>query len=167
MRTFYYHIRRYWLYFLAIPILVTLFSSLRVQNVITIEVFVSLVLTTVTLFISLINYYQNNDRFFKELFTDFNKRYDEMNEGLEKIQGEEKLNSQQHQLIIDYLNLCSEEYMWVRKGRIPFHIWESWKNGIKVHFQKTCIADIVRKERNLWKSSYYGFLDSLDIKAML
>ncbi len=64
-------------------------------------------------------------------------------------------------MLIDYLNLCAEEYMWVLKGRIPEHIWDSWKNGIKEHYENLAIKEVFEDEMIKWKSSYYGFFDEL------
>jgi len=132
-----------------------------------IEVFFGVLASLITLFISLINYHKTNDEFFKELFTEFNVRYNEMNDILDHIKGTEILNDAQRTTIIDYLNLCAEEYMWVRKGRIPFHIWKSWMNGMRLHFEKPCIKEIVEKESRFWKSSYYGFLETVFIQQII
>ncbi len=53
------------------------------------EIFLGAVATVITLFISVINYYHANDQFFKELFTEFNLRYDKLNGILNEIKEEE------------------------------------------------------------------------------
>jgi hypothetical protein len=117
--------------------------------------------TTITIFISIINYFQTSDKFFKELFTEFNQRYDRMNCFLNQVKENAPLNADDEQRIIDYLNLCAEEYMWVKKGRLPMDIWNSWKNGIIFHLKKESIRNIFIEEQRLWRSSYYGFFEEL------
>ncbi len=41
--------------------------------------------TLITLFLTVVNYYQSNDKFFKDLFTEFNLRYDKMNNFLNSL----------------------------------------------------------------------------------
>ncbi|MHA7128633.1 hypothetical protein [Algoriphagus namhaensis] len=75
------------------------------------------------------------DKSFKELFNEFNKRFDNMNEDLNLIYNKNFLSFHgssrtSESIIIDYLNLCAEEYYWFKKGRIDLKVWESWKKGI-------------------------------------
>lgn len=52
-------------------------------------------------------------RLFKELFQEFNRRYNHMNGHLYKIKFKESLLSEEDKLfLIDYFNLCSEEYLF-------------------------------------------------------
>ena len=125
------------------------------------EIYFAGIATLITIFISIINYNRANDEFFKELFTEFNQRYDALNGFLFQINETDILTDTDKKRIMDYINLCSEEYMWVKKGRIPHHIWNSWKNGIELHLKKSPIRQVFEQERNLWKSSYYGFFDDL------
>ena len=37
--------------------------------------------------------------------------------------------------MIEYVNLCSEEFALWEQGRIPAEIWEIWTNGIAEHFE--------------------------------
>lgn len=154
--------KRYWLWICILGLVILTLTILRSTQSISIEIFLGLSLTCITLFISIINHFQNSDKFFKELFTDFNKRYDGLNNFLNQIKDDQKLTEVEKQRVIDYLNLCAEEYMWVKKGWIPEHIWTSWKNGIKLHQSKSPIKEVFEEERRLWKSSYYGFFDEID-----
>jgi hypothetical protein len=65
------------------------------------------------------------------------------------------------QKVVEYLNLCSKEYMWVKKGRIPTDIWESWKNGIKANLANPVIQSIYNEEQAKWRYSYYGFFEAM------
>jgi len=57
-----------------------------------------------------------------------------MNNYLNNVSDESIIStSEDRQKVINYLILCAEEYMWVKKGRIPTDIWANWKVGIKHH----------------------------------
>ena len=85
------------------------------------------------------SYKSDNDKIFKELFKEFNEKYDnKFNDGLEDIEiqylkdNNFVLDSNQKKLVVDYLNLCAEEYLWyelekdTRKG---MEIMGKW-NGV-------------------------------------
>jgi len=59
------------------------------------------ILTLLTLFITIINLYQSNDKFFKGLFADFNQRYDAMNNFLNQVKPDAPL------LVEDRQHFCS------------------------------------------------------------
>ena len=57
-------------------------------------------------------------RLFKDLFTDFNCRYDKMNDTLENIRaGNGRNGAEVKKTLVDYFNLCAEECLFFR-GRI-------------------------------------------------
>jgi hypothetical protein len=96
-------------------------------------------------------------KLFHELFREFNRRYDELNEGLNRIARDTSvtLTEQDCQTLFDYFNLCAEEYLYFKNGFIEQSVWDSWLNGMR-HFAE------VEKIRRLWESearqnSYYGF----------
>lgn len=76
------------------------------------------------------------DRLSKELFFEFNKRYDNINHSLYKIEkkckslkdleNKPKLESK----LNDFFNLCAEEHYWHKKGRIDEFIWNAWSDGM-------------------------------------
>jgi len=37
--------------------------------------------------------------------------------------------------MIEYLNLCSEEFALWKQGRVPGEIWELWKGGLRENFE--------------------------------
>jgi hypothetical protein len=61
-------------------------------------------------------------------------------------------------LIIDYLNLCAEEYLWFTKGRIDPKVWRSWENGIKFYLLNENFSEVVEKQK-AERNSYYGLFD--------
>jgi hypothetical protein len=106
----------------------------------------------------LYNQHLQETRLFNELFRQFNERYDSLNEELNRIaaQSEVSLFSlKDKQILYDYFNLCSEEYLYVKTGFIDPEVWRSWRMGM-------CYFSAVPHIRTLWESelsagSYYGF----------
>jgi hypothetical protein len=97
-------------------------------------------------------------KLFKELFIEFNKRYDQLNDRLNSIlmgPHEGDLSDSERELLFSYFNLCAEEYFFYEAGYIDQHVWKSWHRGMLVFFAHPRI-------RNLWDhdckaDSYYGF----------
>jgi hypothetical protein len=74
-------------------------------------------------------------RLFKELFTDFNKRYDDLNDILNDIvlsKQTAQLTDDEIKHLNDYFNLCGEEFLFYQKGYIYPEVWTSWHNGMKI-----------------------------------
>jgi hypothetical protein len=97
-------------------------------------------------------------RLFKELFAEFNKRYDGLNEKLNQILIEDQRNEltpEQINILYDYFNLCSEEYLYYKEGFIYPEVWKAWCNGIKVFGNNRRISELWREEARA--DSYYGF----------
>lgn len=116
-----------------------------------------------TLYFASQNLRRDNDRFTKELFKEFNKRYDKMNEFLNAIDDADIDNTGSANFrnkIYDYLNLCAEEYYWYYKGHIPDLIWKNWEEGILWHLKKKKVKEIFDEElaSDNNRKSYYGFL---------
>ena len=97
-------------------------------------------------------------RLFKELFVEFNKRYDKLNADLNRIASgpvSEPLTETETVRLFDYFNLCAEEFLFYKAGYIDEEVWQSWRRGIAVFTANPRI-------RNLWvqelkTDSYYGF----------
>ena len=119
---------------------------------------IAFVASSISLSFGIRKYNMENDKIFKELFQEFNKKYDDKFNNY--FNGEmEKLDTI---LIIDYINFCSEEYLWYKKGRIPEDVWKSWKIGMEYILKKDNIYPIVLEEKNN-RDSYYGMFDELII----
>jgi cob(I)alamin adenosyltransferase len=77
-----------------------------------------------------------NDKMEKDLFTEFNARYDELNDFLFQIQANCKTledlesNPLLRYKLNDFFNLCAEEYYWKKKKRISDEIWLAWSEGM-------------------------------------
>lgn len=92
---------------------------------------------------------------FKQLFTEFNQRYDELNERLHQIATSGKPpDDDARQAINDYFNLCGEEYLFFTEGYIHPEAWRSWCAGMKVYFDQEPFYSMWGKENAT--NSYYG-----------
>lgn len=94
-------------------------------------------------------------RLFREIFKECNARYDELNEDLARIASSSnpELTTDDRQILIDYFNLCGEEYLYFRRGYIDPSVWRAWHNGM----QSLVLLPSIN---TLWKSekatgSYY------------
>ena len=96
-------------------------------------------------------------RLFKELFTEFNARYDAMNERL-YLECEASLDKPlvkgQIAFLYDYFNLCGEEYLYYRKGFIYPEVWSAWRKGMQIFLRYPRIRSLWEEE--LATDSYYG-----------
>ena len=108
--------------------LITLIISISLFNYFEnkIEIIGAVLATGISISFGVRQYKMENDKMFKELFESFNSRYDtKFNNKLNEIDSKYKVSKEllidenDKLLIIDYLNLCSEEYLWYQKGRIP------------------------------------------------
>jgi hypothetical protein len=94
---------------------------------------------------------------FKELYKDFNKRYDDLNEDLNSIARKEdshKLKQEEIDTLYDYFNLCSEEYLYYKKGYIYPEVWTAWANGINFFLSHPIIRGVWKREEKT--DSYYN-----------
>ncbi len=96
-------------------------------------------------------------KMFRELFTEFNARYDKLNERLNELVNREEqcpLGPRDRDLLFDYFNLCGEEFFFYRSGYIPSEVWDAWRYGIQGFIKVKCVRELLEKELN-WRS-YYG-----------
>lgn len=112
----------------------------------------------------LVSKQKEHNKMEKELFDAFNKKYDEkFNDRLMKIK-KDGLKDEDEALLADYLNMCSEEYLWYKKNLISFDVWEAWRSGIIVHINDIpSLKALWHKEMKDSKTqeSYYGLYDEL------
>lgn len=93
---------------------------------------------------------------FKDLFTCFNRRYDRLNDRLADIGLDSaSISDAQRRLIVDYFNLCSEEYLFYKEGYILDEVWSSWCRGMLWYFEKESFQSVWEGE--IKTGSYYGF----------
>lgn len=97
----------------------------------------------------------------KELITDFNKRYDALNGPLQDIlrTGREtpapELTQEEQKTLVDYFNLCAEEYLFYDLGYIEPRVWEAWHCGMTAHSSQDSRLFALWEQEP--KASYYGF----------
>lgn len=117
----------------------------------------------------------SNDNLQKQLFTEFNGRYDKLNDLLEYVKNfseEDEQNFRESSddrrfgeysklfikfKINDYFNLCAEEYYWFAKKRVDNLIWSSWKKGMNdIYYKSSIIREQWQEEikNEGWKSFY-------------
>jgi len=95
-------------------------------------------------------------RFFFDLFNRFNERYNALNDDLDRIVKQEgPLNKPDRQKVVDYFNLCAEEFMFYSRGYIPEDVWRAWRNGMRYYQRTPRIVTAWREERGT--DSHYGF----------
>ena len=95
---------------------------------------------------------------FKELFTEFNQRYDQMNDELTSIATAYAATLEQKQRIVDYLNLCAEEYLFYREGYILPHVWQAWCRGMLQYVDNESFRTVWQSE--LESGSFYGLSEA-------
>jgi hypothetical protein len=109
----------------------------------------------------------SNEIMSKQLFTEFNNRYDKLNNFLIEIEKQyptmDQLNkapnaAELKKKVIDYFILCSEEFYWYHhKKRIDNIIWNSWHSGMNYWYNNVpAIKELWEQEVNTnSKASYY------------
>ena len=132
-----------------------------------VEILGAVIATGISLSLGIRHYKTENDKLFKELFTEFNSKYDnKFNHTLEdivvnyKLVKDYELDKKQMKLIIDYLNFCAEEYLWKTKNRIPEKVWNSWENGMVYYLNNPLINEVILREKGQ-KDSYYGLFEKI------
>jgi hypothetical protein len=97
-------------------------------------------------------------KWFKELFDQFNKRYDKMNDDLNRIceqPADKRLNEDEKKTLFKYFNLCGEEWLYVEKGFIYPKVWAEWEIGMNYFRKNSRIKEFWDKELSD-NGSYYG-----------
>ena len=92
---------------------------------------------------------------FKDLFTEFNRRYDALNDRLAQIEASgTQMDPAGRQIIVDYFNLCAEEYLFFAEGYIHRAAWRSWCAGMLWYFDREPFRSVWNEESKT--NSYYG-----------
>ena len=91
------------------------------------------------------------------MFVDFNKRYDSLNGELAILKDpkiETPLAIREKLTLVDYFNLCAEEYLFHRRGYIHPEAWRAWTNGMRDIFCSPRILAFWMEEAGT--DSYYS-----------
>jgi hypothetical protein len=92
---------------------------------------------------------------FKQLFSEFNARYDGMNGKLAAIAKLDIAPGENEKAeIVDYFNLCAEEYLFYKEGYIHLEAWRSWCMGMLWYFEREPFKGMWETE--VGTGSYYG-----------
>jgi hypothetical protein len=93
---------------------------------------------------------------FHNLFSTFNARYDQMNgdlaDILEKIGGD--ISPGDRKKVVDYFNLCAEEYLFYKEGYIHPKAWTAWCRGMLWYMRRHPFKDVWNDE--VQTDSFYG-----------
>lgn len=97
---------------------------------------------------------------FKQLFTEFNQRYNDYNGPLSDIfvKGA-PISFDDKKTVIDYFNLCAEEYLFYDEGYIRREVWRAWCRGMLFYLEREPFRSTWDEEVVI--GSYYGL--TLDI----
>lgn len=94
------------------------------------------------------------------MFTHFNERYDKFNGPLAALAGEgTEITQEQRNLIVDYFNLCAEEYLFYQEGYIHRRVWRSWCRGMAWYLKRHPFKDIWNEE--IKTESFYGLTEEI------
>ncbi len=77
-----------------------------------------------------------------------------MNGDLARIADAKALEEKDRQIVVDYINLCGEEYLFFSEGYIHQEAWRSWCAGMMYYFEREPFKDVLANELEV--NSYYG-----------
>ena len=143
---------------ITLGVIISLFYSFIIAK----EILAAIFGIGISLSLGTLQYKIENDRIFNQLFKEFNRKYDKkFNDKLNEIDNfyntnkKYEISSDDIPIIIDYLNFCSEEYLWYTRGRIPKNVWKSWENGM-IYFLNLPPINLIVLSQKEQKDSYYG-----------
>lgn len=153
--------------FIFILTFVAFFCFFKDANDFHVGIFIAIFGGNISFYFGFLKYSLENDRTFKELFREFNEKYDtEFNDLINELvrDSNKKLDNNEKNKIIDYFNLCSEEYLWYTRKRIPNKVWYAWENGIIGNLKIKQIRELYKSEINNeeFRESYYGLIERLN-----
>lgn len=133
------------------------------------DVFFGIIAAVLTFYFGCLKVRLEDQRIFKELFQEFNNKYDsKMNDLLNelKVNPDRKIEDKDREIIIDYFNLCAEEYLWYKENRILKSVWDAWENGMIANLKISSIKKIFDSESDNTheKKSYYGWIENISKK---
>ena len=154
------HRRWLWLwFFLEVAIVFVVWSIVTFMH--SVEIFIGLLTLVCGINYFLHQRHLEEARFFKELVTGFNRRYDKQNNTLlVALENDRPFEQKQKQAFIDYFNLCAEEYLFYEVGYIYERVWEAWYNGMKQFGRDQRVTELWLRE--IQTDSYYGFKFPID-----
>lgn len=147
--------------FYPITAIIVLFVSVvgSVAGVLSLAAVAAMVGSTVSFAFAVQRQHIEETRLFRELFEQFNARYDRLNERLNAIyynstSVEAELTEPERDVLFNYFNLCGEEFLYYREGFIHEQVWASWMKGMQFFRENPRIRYLWNEE--LQSGSYYG-----------
>lgn len=158
---------KYWITLLALVLYMASAIIIVCAGETKLELLISCFAIITSLYFGALKHQISNDELFHKLFVSFNERYDDkLNDLLNEIKLHplKELDDKETNLVIDYFNLCAEEYLWYKKGRLPKDIWKAWKAGIIENMKITQVHSLYQKEMKSpnQRKSYYGLEKELE-----
>lgn len=150
--------RKYWFYIpLATVLFITLYLLASDQGIGP-EILVAALSGTFATAFFAYRAHADDAKFMRELLLHFNSRYDKLNDELQTMLNAPSgtpVEEFEKIIIIDYFNLCAEEWLFRRAGYVWDPVWESWENGMRQYATLDCVRNIWMEERQ--SNSYYGW----------
>ncbi|HEV2623022.1 MAG TPA: hypothetical protein VGU65_13145 [Frateuria sp.] len=91
---------------------------------------------------------------FERLFSSFNRRYDDLNGKLADIADQQDTSAGARKVVVDYFNLCAEEYLFYKQGYIHPDVWTAWCRGMLWYLRRHPFKEVWNKE--VETESFYG-----------
>jgi len=92
---------------------------------------------------------------FHKLFTDFNARYGKLHGVLAEIATRNSPpTAAEYNTVVDYFNLCAEEYLFYQEGYVRREAWRSWCRGMLWYLRRHPFKGIWHEQ--IAKESFYG-----------
>lgn len=92
-----------------------------------------------------------------KLFSEYNRRYAELNSELVSLKGRhlKDLGKEDRDILHQYLNLCAEQKYWLGHTSKFDAIKKSWREGVTRCFQDVpALEELWQLEKKNWKSYY-------------
>ena len=119
--------------------------------------FLGLIGGSAAIVLGLMQYWLQRDTETRALFRELNATYDKLNNDLDAVGAGQRTGTEANKTVVDYMNLCAEEYFWYKRGRIDGEIWKAWESGMRSRFSQAQIAAIAKRELDEYGGSYYGW----------
>lgn len=151
---------KFLVYDFGTPLLVAIIPIVVIGVTVSPERFEKIALSGAGLLLGFIYFIQKQKleetRLFKDLFADFNHKYQDMRERLEALPSKPTgaPSDEDRSVIVNYLNLCSEEYLFYQRGYIHPLAWRTWHRGMQDRLRDPAVLSIAIEE--LQKDFYYG-----------
>lgn len=121
----------------------------------------STILSIVGFILGLIYFYQqhrlNIARLEFDLRKEFNSRFNTINDLLyDIINSNGPLSPTEIKTLNDYLDLCSEEFYYYKKGYVHRDLWNTWRNGMLFYFKNPRLSSHIVNE--LKNNDYHNLI---------